>query len=138
MNVKADGLHERLDQMLQAHGVDNYFVFDMALPDTFGYLKKRMPFAVRLSEYEDGKHLLKYTNTVWLDAFEREWYSIADISALLNSGKRVCVVSPELHRRSHVQLWERLASVPAGLAKNLYMCTDLFEQAQEAFNVIQD
>lgn len=138
LNVKADGLQERLDKMLRAFDVGNYFVFDMSLPDALSYLKRGMPLAARLSEYEDGKRLLEKAETVWLDAFESEWYSIGDVSALLESGKRVCIVSPELHRRPHTKLWSDLARVPTDLAEKLYLCTDLFDEAQEVFNVVKD
>ncbi len=138
LNVKADGLCTNLDEMLRTFDVGNYFVFDMSLPDTLPYLTRGMPIAVRLSEYENGKSLLEKASTVWLDAFQSEWYSIEEVLALLDAGKRVCVVSPELHRRPHQELWRELTKIPANLMRNCYLCTDLFEQAKEVFDVEKD
>lgn len=138
LNVKADGLCASLDEMLRAFDVNNYFVFDMSLPDTLPYLKRGMPVAARLSEYEGGKSLLEKAGTVWLDAFESEWYSIEEVLALLRAGKRVCLVSPELHRRSHQELWRELTKIPGDLAGNCYLCTDLFEKAKEVLDVEKD
>lgn len=138
LNVKADGLQKQLDEMLRTYKIANYFVFDMSVPDCLLYLKRDMQVAARLSEYEDGNCLLNKANTVWLDAFESEWYSIKNIMTLLDEGKRICVVSPELHRRPHAELWSELTKVPHGLAERLYLCTDLFDQAQEVFDIVYD
>ncbi len=41
LNIKADGLQNELLKLLELHNIHNYFVFDMAIPDTIGYIKKR-------------------------------------------------------------------------------------------------
>jgi hypothetical protein len=134
LNIKADGLQEALKHKLASHGVAQHFVFDMSLPDTLGWRRHGMPFAVRLSEYEDGGPLLADAAFVWLDAFERDdWYSADFLRALLDDGKTVAVVSPELHRRPHAAAWQRLKPI-AGHAR-LHLCTDLIAPAQEAFDV---
>jgi hypothetical protein len=138
LNIKSDGLQHKLRDLLARFGVENYFVFDMSVPDTLGYIRTGIPFAARLSEYEDGHWLRGHSNTVWLDAFEDEWYSRDFINSLLESGKRVCVVSPELHKRPHKKLWDELRLIPAPLAQDLYLCTDLFSEAEEVFNVIRN
>ncbi len=51
INIKADGLHRHLLQMLDTYNVDNYF-FDMSIPDALGYLNHRMNFFTRQSECE--------------------------------------------------------------------------------------
>lgn len=138
LNVKADGLHAMLGEMLRSFEISNYFVFDMSLPDTLLYIKGAIPFAVRLSEYEDGAHLLDKAGTVWVDCFNGQWYSIDAVTRLLEGGKRVCIVSPELHARNHESLWQELGKIPIGLAKRLYLCTDLWAQAKEVFDVVTD
>lgn len=138
LNIKSDGLHHRLLEVLGRFGVENYFAFDMSVPDTLGYIRSGIPFAARLSEYEDGRWLLDHSNTVWLDAFEGEWYSRDFIISLLVSGKRVCVVSSELHKRPHRKLWDELRLIPVPLAQELYLCTDFFLEAEEVFNVIRN
>lgn len=139
LNLKADGLCEPLKQSLDQYNVSQYFVFDMSVPDTLSYVGKDMPVAVRMSEYEDGGWLLDRTDVVWLDAFKDEWYDQDFVVSLLELGKRVCVVSPELHKRPWLPLWGELKEVPIDLSKRLYLCTDLVSEALEVFkDVIQD
>jgi glycerophosphoryl diester phosphodiesterase len=134
LNIKADGLQSALKARLAAHGVAHYFVFDMSMPDTLGWRRQGQPWAVRLSEYEDGGPLLEEARFVWLDAFERDdWYPPELVNRLLSQGKTVCVVSPELHRRPHAAAWARLQGL-AGHPR-LHLCTDLVEQARENFHV---
>ncbi|MEJ7675946.1 MAG: hypothetical protein WKF59_25420 [Chitinophagaceae bacterium] len=40
LNIKADGLQDELFKLLELYNIHNYFVFDMAIPDTIGYIKK--------------------------------------------------------------------------------------------------
>lgn len=133
LNIKSDGLQVSVREMLQAYSVDNYFVFDMSIPDTLGYVRSGMNWAVRLSEYEDGGRLLDGAPFIWLDAFERDWYTEAELSAWLGMGKKVCIVSPELHNRNHENVWQMLERVPRDFSGNLYLCTDLVDLAREAF-----
>ena len=60
-------------------------------------------------------------------AFEGEWYPNAVIENHIARGKRVCIVSPELHKRPHLALWDRLK--PLSREENLMLCTDLPEEA---------
>lgn len=134
LNIKSAGLDVLLKSKLEQYGITRYFVFDMSVPDTLGYRRLGMPYAVRWSELEDGGRLLDETGYVWLDAFEDDsWYSNDLIRALLDRGKTVAVVSPELHGRPHEQVWMRLRELAP--ADSLYLCTDLVAQAQEVFHV---
>ena len=133
LNIKSDGLQARLLAALQHHGVENYFVFDMSVPDTLGYQRLQMPFAARISEYEPHNVLAEKAPWIWLDAFHDEWFSIETIRSWLDQGKSVAVVSPELHRRSHKALWAVLLSLQA--EDQLYLCTDYVHNAQEYFDV---
>lgn len=133
LNIKADGLQAALAARLEAHGLTDYFVFDMSVPDTLAYRSRAMPWAVRLSEFEDGGPLLAEASIVWLDAFERDdWYALERLEALLLAGKTVAVVSPELHRRPHAAAWQRL--LPLAGHERLLLCTDYLHQAQETFH----
>lgn len=132
LNIKADGLQAALQAKLAQHGVTNCFMFDMSLPDTLGWRRHGLPWAVRLSEYEDGGPLLEEARFVWLDAFERDdWYPLSLLDGLLARGKTVAVVSPELHRRPPQAAWRRLQ--PLAGASRLHLCTDLVSQAMEEF-----
>lgn len=132
LNIKADGLQAMLLTVLQRFGVENYFVFDMSVPDTLGYQRMQMPFAARVSEYESGEEIAKEAEWIWLDAFHDEWFGAEIITAWLNKGKRVAIVSSELHRRPHLSLWEILK--PLSSHSHLYLCTDLVGEAKEFFD----
>lgn len=133
LNIKADGLQVQLLDTLQRHGVENYFVFDMSVPDTLGYQRLQMPFAARISEYEPHNLLAASAKWIWLDAFHDEWYSVEAIQSWLEQGKYVAVVSPELHHRPHTTFWSDLLSLQA--EDRLYLCTDYVRNAQEYFDV---
>lgn len=137
LNIKSDGLQIQLKDLLIKYAVTEYVVFDMSIPDTFGYIREKMAVAVRMSEYEDGQWLLNDVDTIWLDAFNSEWYNRNTIVSLLELGNRVFVVSPELHGRAHLPLWSILQGIPAHLVHNVYLCTDLVTEAMENFDVTQ-
>jgi hypothetical protein len=135
LNVKADGLVEPLVRAMATAGVSDWFVFDMSIPDTLAYLDAGVPVYVRMSECEPESPLLERASGVWLDAFFGDWYGPDRIESLLGRGKRVCVVSPELHRRSYESLWQSLERFSAhpGLA----LCTDHPERARVFFGGLQ-
>lgn len=137
LNVKADGLQESLKNLLAEYGVTQYVVFDMSVPDMLGYIRQEMPVAVRMSEYEDGQSMLDSVETVWLDGFHSDWYDLELMISLLESGKRIFVVSPELHGRTHLPLWNILREIPATYVHNIYLCTDFVSEALEIFDVTQ-
>jgi len=136
LNIKADGLQAPLMAALQKHGIDHYFVFDMSVPDTLGYQRLQMPFAARISEYEPNNELAQSAAWIWLDAFHSEWFDNALIKSWLEQGKRVAVVSPELHRRPHLPLWQKLNSFQDH--SQVYLCTDFVFEAKEFFNADKD
>lgn len=136
LNIKADGLQEAVSAQLSESHISNYFVFDMSVPDALGYARSKMPFAVRISEYETNERLLTDAAFVWLDAFHSDWYKVESVEKFLRLGKKVAIVSPELHGRDHLPLWRRLKSVSAN--DGLYLCTDFVNEALEEFDVTED
>jgi hypothetical protein len=129
INIKSDGLAAALARAMK--DVDHpWFVFDMSLPDTLGQLRAGNPVYLRMSEYEAIPAALESRiKGVWLDAFERTWYGVDTIAALLERGLAVCVVSPELHKRDdHIDQWTALRALREHPA--LSLCTDLPEQAR--------
>ena len=131
INIKADGMAAAVKEKFERAGHTNWFVFDMAVPDMRSYLQQGVATYTRLSEVEPSPAWINQAAGIWLDGFEGEWYSNADIEALLAQGLKVCVVSPELHGRPHEPLWSRLLDLrnTAGLT----LCTDLPETAQHYF-----
>ncbi|MCY1550936.1 hypothetical protein D9M68_872280 [compost metagenome] len=126
MNIKADGLAEPLKAKFDERGHSNWFVFDMAVPDMRSYLSLGIPTYTRMSEVERQPAWFERAAGIWLDGFYGDWFSNEQISSLLDAGKRVCVVSSELHGRPPLALWRRLLEIQA--ADNLMVCTDLPEQ----------
>lgn len=133
LNIKADGLQAPVAAALAAHGTSDAFVFDMAVPDALGYLNRNLPTYTRHSEYESAPSFIERAAGVWLDAFHGEWYETGHITHWLEQGKEVCIVSPELHRRPHLALWQRLRD--AGLHRHaaLSLCTDFPQAAKDFF-----
>ena len=135
INIKSDGLHQLLEQALQKNTPGDYFVFDMSVPALFfGYRKTKIPFFVSVNEYMQTPPLFSECAGIWLDAYEDIWYHTDDIQAFAGKGKKVCIVSPELHGRAHMELWQMIKD--AGLAQlpGLSICTDLFDEADQLFN----
>lgn len=132
LNIKSDGLQTELGRLLLEHDIQRYFVFDMSIPDTLGYRKKEMQFAVRLSEFETENALYQNAQWVWLDGFNREWFTVDKIKELLSDDKSVAIVSPELHGRQHRNFWHSIREFSG--SEELYLCTDYLDEAMEFFD----
>lgn len=132
LNIKSDGLAAKLKNTLNEFGLTKWFVFDMSIPDTLGHLKLGNPVFTRLSDIEINTVLLNESVGVWLDAFISDWYDEKIILNLLNQGKKVCIVSPELHGRNYEGVWEMLK--PISVNENLLICTDFPIQAKHYFD----
>lgn len=131
LNIKADGLAKKVSEItLQFPSLD-IFVFDMSVPDTRDYFKVGIPVFARMSEVERESVWLDYSTGIWLDAFDSEWYSSNFIVELLSYGRRVCLVSPELHGRQHMPLWQSIADLNDH--SEVMICTDFPMHAQDYF-----
>ncbi|ASL48454.1 hypothetical protein bAD24_III13715 [Burkholderia sp. AD24] len=131
LNIKADGLVGALKDELGRGALSNWFVFDMAVPDMRAYLQAGVPVFTRMSEVERTPAWLEQSVGVWLDGFSDVWYDAATIESLLRAGKKVCVVSSELHGRDAAAQWHMLRGLPAH--PGLMLCTDHPEKAQRFF-----
>lgn len=134
LNIKADGLQTALKQSLDKYDVDNYFVFDMSIPDTIGYIKQGINFYSRQSEYEPQPAFYNECKGIWLDAFTGTWYNNEVITGHLNNNKKVAIVSPELHKRHHLPLWQQLKDGNLHLQSGVILCTDIPEDAVKFFS----
>ncbi len=134
LNIKSDGLYPLIKDLIIQSGMANCFVFDMSVPDTRGYLAEQIPVFTRLSEYETAPAFLDKSRGVWLDAFESEWYDEKVIQNLLSQEKQVAIVSPELHRRPHLQQWQFLKEHHFHKSDLVSLCTDFPLEAKEYFN----
>lgn len=133
LNVKADGLQAMTKSLLEKHGLSDAFVFDMSIPDAIQWLKAGVPIFTRHSDVEPAPDLYDLAHGVWLDAFHSDWWDIDVISRHLDADKRVCIVSPDLHKRDYTPVWEMLANSEVCCHKNVLICTDYPENAKEYF-----
>ncbi len=138
LNVKADGLQDMLDAALDQRPLIGLFVFDMSVPDALIYLAhrdcaSRAAYAVftRFSEYERPPSFEAQADGVWIDEFDGAWLTSAEIEAFA-AEKAVCVVSPELHGREHLDAWQTYKEAPHFMENGL-LCTDYPEKAREFF-----
>jgi hypothetical protein len=134
LNVKADGIQLLLKELLANHNIKNYFCFDMSIPDTLGYIDVGLKFYVRESEYEVINSLYDKADGVWVDGFESdEWVTTELIMKHRGKGKKVCIVSPDLHKRSYDSLWKRLKIAEILRDDGVIICTDHPDKAKEFF-----
>lgn len=122
LNIKSDGMAEKISDQLSKFPELDCFVFDMAIPDMRLYIENRVPVFTRMSEVERSPCFLDQAMGVWLDAFEVEWYGNEIIENLINIGKRVCIVSSELHGRSPDNLWRNIRE--SHFTDQVILCTD--------------
>ncbi len=136
INIKADGLAAELKQLLDSYQVQDYFCFDMSVPDSRAYGKLGMSTFARRSELEPNSPLSQSSPGIWLDGFDGTWFDSSEWEHWLMAGKSVCIVSPELHGRQHLGLWTELKNwilrTTTGTAQEsstelgkLMLCTDL-------------
>lgn len=134
LNIKSDGLHEKLLEKLKAFGIENYFVFDMSTPDTIGYLKKEMPFFSRQSEYEKTPVFYENCSGIWLDGFEGNWFDKEIVLDHLNKHKKIAIVSSELHQRDSEELWDFIKDNNFHKSDAIILCTDKPIEAKQFFD----
>jgi glycerophosphoryl diester phosphodiesterase len=138
LNIKADGLAVAVREAMQKRRYPNWFVFDMSIPDTRMQLAAGNPVYTRCSELEAAPVFFDEVGGIWLDAFEDDAWRIDAAKHFLGLNKKVCLVSPELHKRPHKTFWKLLRDASLHHAKNLMMCTDLPEQATDFFKETHD
>ena len=134
LNIKADGLQERILTSLNEHDVSGYFFFDMSIPDALEFQRKDMKFFTRQSELEQNPNLYESATGVWMDCFFDDWIREDHIRAHLDAGKQVCVCSPELHRRDPAAFWNRMMHMKLSQDPRVMLCTDEPRKAQAFFN----
>ena len=135
LNIKADGLQLELKKLIEEYQIENYFIFDMSVPDGLQYLKYKINSFTRESEYETRPSFYAEAIGVWLDEFKRHWINKDTIKGHLHNSKKMCIVSPDLHKRAYKEEWDDYKSIEQNLnIDNLMICTDYPELAKEFFN----
>lgn len=103
LNVKEEGLEERLLALTAAAGIEDFFFLDQSFP----FLVRTVTAgedrcAVRVSEYESVATALRLQGLarwVWLDSFTGRLPAPEELQQLVEAGFRICLVSPELQGR---------------------------------------
>jgi len=135
LNIKSDGLQEKVINDLE--GYENYFVFDMSIPDALGYQRKSITNYTRFSDVEPFPTLFDGAEGVWLDNFSDNSLNFDALNEYIKAGKKIALVSPELHKFEHSTYWQKLKlylqSNPE-YSNIISICTDFPEEAQGFFN----
>ena len=135
LNIKSDGLLSMLGTVTRVVAPFPHFFFDMSFPQLLMYARAGLPVALRVSEFEPAPvHLvgrLGIESRYWLDGFDSDWW----LENLAVSGicrtSIVTVVSPEIHGRDPVRVWEWFADrVVDGC--DISICTDQPYEVLEA------
>ncbi len=135
LNVKADGLQTMIADALGRSGLDvgRVFAFDMSIPDALGYLGEGLPIYTRTSEFEEVPSLLDRAEGLWVDDFGGVFPQIEAAIRHLAAGKRVALVSPELHGRDHRSVWDAVDAAGLHRAPLFELCTDFPREAFARF-----
>lgn len=99
LNLKSEGLEERVLELVKKYQVKDYFMLDLSLPYLVKHSNQGLKdIAIRYSEYEPIELASKFigkVDWVWLDCFNG--YHLPDKDyAILRDNFKLCMVSPEL------------------------------------------
>ena len=115
LNVKEEGLEQRLIDYMAKMGIDDYFFLDQSFPFLVKYSRLgERRCAVRLSEFEPVETALALSgqvNWVWVDCFTRFPLDHDKAKRLQDSGLKICLASPELHGHNAQEQIPVLASL---------------------------
>ena len=124
LNIKADGIQKMISAALK-QPVRDYFFFDMSNPEMVLYKKFGMPYFTRQSDIEKECVLYEDALGVWVDGFiTSEWIDETILRKHLDAGKRVSIISDEIHGRDNTRLWSILQKSGLSAEKMLLLCTD--------------
>ena len=104
LNVKEEGLEERIKNILDNEKIKNYFFLDQSFPSLVASANSgEKNCAVRFSEYESIETVLSLSNKVswvWADCFTKYVLNEKNSTILHDNGFKICLVSPELQGRN--------------------------------------
>jgi len=137
LNVKEEGLEERLIDLMKKYQISDYFFLDQSFPFLVKWSRNgENNCAVRLSEFESIETVLTLkgkVDWVWVDCFT--YFPLDSISAqrLQEGGFKLCLVSPELQgRKAETEIPQLLALLEDNNIKADAVCTkrpDLWDGA---------
>lgn len=103
VNVKTEGIEKKILNYLVKFKINNFFFLDSSFPFIYKLSKKlTKKFALRVSDFESIETAYKMKNKVewiWIDCFKNYDISVKKIKNLQNLKFKLCLVSPDLHKR---------------------------------------
>lgn len=130
LNIKADGLAKEIHRILEKYNHTNYFTFDMSIPEMIIQNKLGLKFFTGKSDVINFPIMFNESKGIWLDSFYSDWFEEKEIKEILAQDKKVCIVSPELHKREYKSVWQKYRNI-----NGIMLCTDFPLEAKEFFNV---
>jgi glycerophosphoryl diester phosphodiesterase len=134
LNIKSDGLSAKLKTLLDNFKIEEYFTFDMSIPELIKQTDHGLKVFTGVSDINPNPILINNCQGIWLDGFFSDWYSNKEIEYFLSHDKKICLVSPELHNRNHLLQWKTLKESNLHRNENVILCTDYPEQAKIFFD----
>ncbi len=108
LNLKEDGLEEKVLLYLKKYNIKSYFFLDQSMPSIIQTSTKgNFNCAVRVSEYESIETALNLkgkVNWVWVDIFTKFPLNKVSYLKLRNANFKICLVSPELQNSNQLQI----------------------------------
>jgi hypothetical protein len=103
VNIKEEGLEDRIAERLAAHGVTEWAFLDESFPFLVRTLRQgKTNTMVRISEFEKPETALALDprpDWIWLDSFTGSYPDPSVVTRLAEHGYRFMIVSPELQKR---------------------------------------
>lgn len=128
LNIKSDGLQLKLKELIAKYNIDNYYVFDMSIPDTLGFINQDMKILSRHSNFEPNIPFASKRLGVWCDSFNDDAASMDIALEEIGHGRVAILVSPELHARPYGDVWREWLKAYRKLDEQkrelLMICTD--------------
>ncbi len=119
LNVKTEGVEEKLIELMNRFKIENWFFLDLSMPYFVKYAKiaasgliqgfRPQNLAVRFSEEEPIEYALKFAGKakwVWVDCFTKLSLDDDSYEKLKSAGFNICIVSPELQKHSSDRISE--------------------------------
>tara|TARA_B100001248_G_C27394780_1_gene464764 strand:+ start:2514 stop:3098 length:585 start_codon:yes stop_codon:yes gene_type:complete len=108
INLKEDGLEEKIIFYLKKYKINSYFFLDQLMPSIINTTNKgELNCAVRVSDYESMEsaiNLKNKVNWVWVDIFQKFPLNKKKFIELKQNNFKICLASPEIqpHNSLHI------------------------------------
>lgn len=103
LNVKEEGLEDKILEILKSLSIDNFFFLDQSFPfiKKYAFLGEKR-CAIRVSEFESLETVINMKDMVewvWVDCFTKFPINFSEFKKLKDYKFKLCIVSPELQGR---------------------------------------